>query len=95
MGDVAYRKAVDRGLEKVAVEQIVGTAQSSRSGEFDSQFCPLVPHRKQRWLRHEKLSPERAHRIIDLLRNEDRIVVELESGPLQVPEEPVGEGDAP
>lgn len=189
MGDVAYRKAVDRGLEKVVVEQIVGTAQSSGSGEFDSQLCPLVPHLKQRWLsvamrcqagrslpsvdlvlrvtrmdgrgpspglpktlcfhgsaikrhrllyhccrrcnvadyrdvshyrvfhydtgvnagktdiivmaegdttyRYEKLSPERAHHIIDLLRNEDRIVVELESGLLQVPGEPVGEGEAP
>lgn len=50
LGDVANRQAVDRGREKVPVERIVGTAQSSRSGEFDSQFCPLVPHLKQRWL---------------------------------------------
>lgn len=32
------------------MERIAGTAQSSRSGEFDSPFCPLVPHLKQRWL---------------------------------------------
>lgn len=44
------RQDVDCGLQEVPVERIVGTAQSSRSGEFDSQFCPLMPHLKERWL---------------------------------------------
>jgi hypothetical protein len=43
--------------------------------------------------RYEGLSPERAHLIIDLLRNEDTIWIELESGLLQVAQEPVGEGE--
>lgn len=50
LGEMLGRQAIDRGLEEVPVERIVGTAQSSRSGEFDCQFCPLMPHLKQRWL---------------------------------------------
>ena len=42
---------------------------------------------------YRDLSPGRAHHIIDLLRNEDPVWVELESGMLQVSVEPVGEGD--
>jgi hypothetical protein len=48
--DACGRKAVDCGLQEVPVERVVGTAQSSRSGDFDSQFCPLMPHLKERWL---------------------------------------------
>lgn len=42
---------------------------------------------------YEGLSPERAHHIVDLLRNEKPIWIELESGLFQVAVEPVGEGE--
>ena len=43
--------------------------------------------------RYQNLSPDRAHHIIDLLRNESTLWVERESGLLQVALEPVGEGE--
>jgi len=43
--------------------------------------------------RYEGLSPERAHHIVDLLRNEDTIWIELDTGLFQVASEPVGEGE--
>ncbi len=42
---------------------------------------------------YENLSPDRAHHIIDLLRNEDTLWVERDSGLLQVAFEPIGEGE--
>ena len=44
-----------------------------------------------RFYRYEGLSPERAHHIVNLLRNENTIWIELESGLFQVAFEPVGE----
>ena len=47
------------------------------------------------YYRYEKLPPDRAHHIIDLIRNEDTVWVERESGLLQVAYEPIGEGEIP
>jgi hypothetical protein len=43
---------------------------------------------------YKDLSPERAHHIVDLLRNEDHILVDTDSGLMQVVREPVGEGES-
>ena len=45
------------------------------------------------YYRYENLAPDRAHHIVDLLRNEDTLWVERDSGLLQVAMEPVGEGE--
>lgn len=45
------------------------------------------------YYRYENLSADRAHHIVDLLRNEDTLWVERDSGLLQVAFEPVGEGE--
>lgn len=45
------------------------------------------------YYRYDGMGPERAHHIVDLLRNEDTIWIELQSGLFQVAYEPVGEGE--
>lgn len=40
---------------------------------------------------YRNLTPDRAHHLVDLLRNEKPIWIELDSGLFQVAHEPVGE----
>jgi hypothetical protein len=44
---------------------------------------------------YENLSPEAAHHLVDLLRNESPIWVERKTGLFVVADEPVGSGELP
>jgi hypothetical protein len=75
-----YRRAISYRVFHYATGPKAGTSTVIVSVEGD-------------FYRYEDLSPERAHHIVDLLRNEDTIWIEMESGLFQVATEPVGEGE--
>jgi len=78
-------------MEKITTYRFVHEDSGSRAGKSVIQIW--VVNTRECVYRYQNLTPERALLLLDVLRNEKPVYIDRNSGRLEVPAEPVGEGE--